>query len=69
MENLSDKPLVNVANLAAHTPAETAELVSRTGVREGNMCPDKVFLSAVSASYLPDFGCSVPLTALTVSWY
>ena len=69
MDALTNKPIVSVANLAAYTPAETAELVSRLGVKKGNMRPDKVFLSAVSAGCLLSFGCAVSLTALTAPWY
>ncbi|KAM5359615.1 hypothetical protein ACJZ2D_014336 [Fusarium nematophilum] len=61
--------VVDVANLAAFTPAETTELISRIGVRKGNMRPDKVFLSAISAGCLLSFGCAVSLTALTAPWY
>ncbi|KAF4464656.1 formate transporter [Fusarium albosuccineum] len=66
---MSNPLVVNIANLAAYTPAETIELVSRAGVRKGNMRPDKVFLSAVSAGCLLSFGCAVSLTALTAPWY
>lgn len=61
--------LVDVVNLAAYTPTETTELVSRTGVQKGNMRPDKVFISAVSAGCLLSFGCAVSLIALTAPWY
>ncbi|KAH9208026.1 Formate/nitrite transporter-domain-containing protein [Leptodontidium sp. 2 PMI_412] len=61
--------LVNVVNIAAYTPAETIELVSRAGVKKGNMRPDKVFLSAVSAGCLLSFGCAVSLSAYTAPWF
>ncbi|KAH7347437.1 Formate/nitrite transporter-domain-containing protein [Plectosphaerella cucumerina] len=66
---MSNPLVVNITNLAAFTPAETAELVSRAGVKKGNTRPDKIFLSAVSAGCLLSFGCSVSLTALTAPWY
>ena len=68
MDATNHRPTVDVAT-QAYTPAETAELVSRTGVKKGNMRPDKIFLSAVSAGCLLSFGCSVSLTALTAPWY
>lgn len=66
---MSNPLVVNITNLAAFTPAETAELVSRAGVKKGNTRPDKIFLSAVSAGCLLSFGCAVSLTALTAPWY
>lgn len=66
---MSNPLVVNINNLAAYTPAETIELISRIGVRKGNMRPDKVFLSAVSAGCLLSFGCAVSLTAMTAPWY
>ncbi|KAF5648021.1 formate transport [Fusarium sp. NRRL 52700] len=61
--------VVSISNLAAYTPQETIELVSRSGVKRGNMRPDKVFLSAVSAGCLLGFGCGVSLCAMTAPWY
>lgn len=66
---MSSPLVVNINNLAAYTPAETIELISRIGVRKGNMRPDKIFLSAVSAGCLLSFGCAVSLTAMTAPWY
>ncbi|KAH6886782.1 Formate/nitrite transporter-domain-containing protein [Thelonectria olida] len=66
---MSKPLLVDVANLAAYTPPETAELISRIGTKRGNMRPDKIFLSAVSAGCLLSFGCAVSLTAITAPWY
>ncbi|KAJ4320917.1 hypothetical protein N0V84_005621 [Fusarium piperis] len=66
---MSNPLVVNINNLAAYTPAETVELISRAGVKKGNMRPDKVFLSAVSAGCLLSFGCAVSLTAMTAPWY
>lgn len=60
---------IEIATMAAYTPSETTELVSRSGVKKGNMRPDKVFLSAVSGGCLLSFGCSVSLTAITAPWY
>ncbi|KAH7136286.1 Formate/nitrite transporter-domain-containing protein [Dactylonectria macrodidyma] len=65
----SNKLAVDVTNLAAYTPDQTAELISRAGVKKGNMRPDKIFLSAVSAGCLLSFGCAVSLTALAAPWY
>ncbi|KAH8664867.1 Formate/nitrite transporter [Ilyonectria robusta] len=62
-------PTIDVANFAAYTPAETAELICRDGVKKGHLRPDKVFLSAVSAGCILSFGCAVSLTALTAPWY
>lgn len=61
--------LVTVTNLAARTPAETIELVSRSGVAKGNMRPDKIFLSAVSAGCLLGFACAVNVICSTAPWY
>ena len=61
--------LVDVVNLTAYTPAETTELVSHAGVKKGNMRPDKIFLSAVSAGCLLGFGSAVSLTVLSSPWY
>ncbi|KXX72852.1 putative formate transporter, partial [Madurella mycetomatis] len=66
---MSNPLVANITNLAAFTPAETAELVSRAGVKKGNTQPHKVFLSAVSAGCLLSFGCSVSLTTLATPWY
>lgn len=66
---MSNPLVANITNLAAFTPAETAELVSRAGVKKGNTQPHKVFLSAISAGCLLSFGCSVSLTALAAPWY
>ncbi|MBE3050313.1 formate/nitrite transporter family protein [Candidatus Bathyarchaeota archaeon] len=53
----------------AYTPAETTELISRMGQRKGQMRPDLIFLSAVSAGCLLSFGCAVSLIATTAPWY
>ncbi|KNB09562.1 hypothetical protein FOXG_10116 [Fusarium oxysporum f. sp. lycopersici 4287] len=66
---MSNPLVVSISNLAAYTPQETIELVSRSGVKRGNMRPDKVFLSAVSAGCLLGFGCGVSLCAMTAPWY
>lgn len=60
---------VAVTNLACYTPAETIELVSRAGVAKGNMRPDKVFMSAISAGCLLSFACAVALICNTSPWY
>ncbi|EXA30178.1 hypothetical protein FOVG_18441 [Fusarium oxysporum f. sp. pisi HDV247] len=66
---MSNPLVVSISNLAAYTPQETIELISRSGVKRGNMRPDKVFLSAVSAGCLLGFGCGVSLCAMTAPWY
>ncbi|KAF5027822.1 hypothetical protein F66182_49 [Fusarium sp. NRRL 66182] len=66
---MSNPLVVSVSNLAAYTPQETIELVSRSGVKRGNMRADKIFLSAVSAGCLLGFGCGVSLMAMTAPWY
>ncbi|KAF5643421.1 formate transport [Fusarium tjaetaba] len=66
---MSSPLVVSISNLAAYTPQETIELVSRSGVKRGNMRPDKVFLSAVYAGCLLGFGCGVSLCAMTAPWY
>lgn len=58
-----------IASTAAYSPAEAIELVSRAGVKKGNMRPDKVFLSAVSAGCLLNFGSAAMLIALASPWY
>ncbi|KAJ4168739.1 hypothetical protein NW754_010667 [Fusarium falciforme] len=60
---------VDVPNFAAYTPAETAELICRAGVKKGNTRPDKVFLSAIFGGCILSFGCAVSLTAVTAPWY
>ncbi|KAH7148339.1 Formate/nitrite transporter [Dactylonectria macrodidyma] len=62
-------PMHDVPNSAAYTPAETAELICRAGVKKGHSRPDKVFLSGVSGGCILSFGCAVSLTALTAPWY
>ncbi|SPQ25395.1 912f7f37-a0f1-40c2-a840-dbb91869aa8b [Thermothielavioides terrestris] len=59
---------VIVSNLAAYSPAETIELVSRAGVKKGNMRLDKIFLSAVSAGCLLAFACAATLSTNTAPW-
>lgn len=61
--------LVNVVNIAPYTPAESIELVSRTGVKKGNMRADVVFLSAISAGCLLSFGGAASFVASTAPWF
>ncbi|KAH7113706.1 Formate/nitrite transporter [Dactylonectria estremocensis] len=63
------KPTIHVADFAAYTPAETAELICRIGINKGNSRPDKVFLSAVFGGCILSFGCAVSLTALASPWF
>ncbi|KAK5656040.1 hypothetical protein OQA88_5179 [Cercophora sp. LCS_1] len=60
---------VDVVNIAAYTPAETTELVSRMGVKKGNMRPEKVFMSAVYGGMLLSFGCATSLIASAAPWF
>lgn len=60
---------VDVVNIAAYNPAETIELVSRMGVRKGNMSPVKVFMSAVYGGMFLSFGSAASLVAITVPWF
>lgn len=55
-------------SVSAYTPAETIELVSRAGVKKGNMRPDKVFLSAISAGCLLSFAAASALSINTSPW-
>ncbi|KAJ3526680.1 hypothetical protein NM208_g11072 [Fusarium decemcellulare] len=59
----------SAATSVAYTPAETAEVICRAGVKKGHLRPDKVFLSAVLGGCILSFGCAVSLTALTAPWY
>lgn len=52
-----------------YTPAETAEIVSRSGVIKANMRLDKVFMSSVMAGMLLSFACATLLSTNTASWY
>jgi formate/nitrite transporter FocA (FNT family) len=65
---MANPALVNVVNIAAYTPTETIELVSRAGVKKGNMRADKVFLSSVSAGCLLSFAGACALSANTAPW-
>lgn len=58
-----------ITGAAMYSPAEAIELVSRAGVNKGNMRPDKVFLSAISAGCLLSFGCGATLITSTAPWY
>ena len=53
----------------AYTPAQTIEMVSRAGVVKGNMRPDKVFFSSVSAGALLAFACATALSTNSSPWY
>lgn len=66
---MASPALVHVVNIAGYTAAETTELVSRAGVKRGNMRPDKVFMSAVSAGCMVSFACAVSLSTITAPWF
>lgn len=59
---------IHVANLAAYTPTEVVELMSRIGTKKGNMRPDKIFFSAVSSGCMTSFGSGAALIALASPW-
>jgi hypothetical protein len=63
------KTTIDLASPLAYTPAETAELICRAGVKKGRSRPDKVLLSGISGGCILAFGCAVSLTALTAPWY
>ena len=60
---------IDASGPAAYSPAETAELICRAGVKKGRSRPDKVFLSGITGGCILAFGCAVSLTALTAPWY
>ena len=60
---------IDISSPAAYSPAETAELICRAGVKKGRSRPDKVFLSGITGGCILAFGCAVSLTALTAPWY
>lgn len=66
---MSNPTVVNVIGVGVYTPEEAIELVSRTGAKKGNMRPDKVFLSAVSAGCLLSFACAVSISVTAAPWY
>lgn len=66
---MANPTLVHVSNIAAYTPAEMIELVSRAGAFKGNMRPDKIFLSAVSAGCLLSFAGAASIIATTAPWF
>ena len=53
----------------SYTPAQTIEMVSRAGVYKGNMRPEKIFLSSVSAGCLLGFACATALSINSSPWY
>jgi formate/nitrite transporter FocA (FNT family) len=56
-------------SINSYTPAQTVELVSRTGVKKGLMAPHKVFLSSVSAGCLLSFAAASALSTNASPWY
>lgn len=58
-----------LANINAYTPAQTIELVSRTGAKKGHMRLDKVFLSGVSAGALLALASGSCMSVNTAPWY
>ena len=66
---MADPATANIAGFGAYTPTEAIELVSRTGVKKGNMRPDKIFVSAISAGCLLSFAAAASLRATTSPWF
>lgn len=51
------------------SPNEVVEAVAKLGAQKGNMRPDKVFLSAVSAGCLLAFACGTALSTNATPWF
>ncbi|KAK1826389.1 formate transporter [Podospora conica] len=66
---MADPAMANIAGFGVYTPAEAIELVSRAGVKKGNMRPDKIFISAISAGCLLSFAAAASLRATTAPWF
>ncbi|KAK4183397.1 formate transporter [Podospora australis] len=56
-------------SMASYTPAETIELMSRSGARKGMLRPDKIFLSAFSAGCMVAFCSGSALIATASPWF
>lgn len=56
-------------SMASYTPAETIELMSRSGARKGRLRPDKIFLSAFSAGCMVSFCSGSALIATAAPWF
>ncbi|KAF4306872.1 Formate/nitrite transporter [Botryosphaeria dothidea] len=52
----------------SYSPAQAIEMVSRAGVKKGNMRPEKIFLSAFSAGCFLSFAAASCLVANTSPW-
>ncbi|KAK4171372.1 putative transporter [Triangularia setosa] len=59
----------NMANMAAYTPKETAELMSRIGAKRGRARPDKIFFSAFMAGCLVSFTSASAVIATASPWF
>ncbi|KAK0663899.1 putative transporter [Cercophora samala] len=59
----------NMANMAAYTPKETAELMSRIGAVRGRARPDKIFFSAFMAGCLVSFTSASAVIATASPWF
>ena len=63
-------PMVsNIGTGLCYSPLEAIELVSRAGVRKGNMRPDMIFLSAVSGGFLVSFAGAAMFCVTTAPWF
>jgi len=65
---MADPAMANLGNFGVYTPVEAIELVSRAGVKKGNMRSDKIFASAVSAGCLLSFAAAAALRVTTAPW-
>ncbi|KAK4647974.1 uncharacterized protein QC761_106050 [Podospora bellae-mahoneyi] len=59
----------NMTNMAAYTPKETAELMSRIGAMRGRARPDKIFFSAFMAGCLVSFTSASAVIATAAPWF
>ncbi|KAK4167110.1 Formate/nitrite transporter-domain-containing protein [Cladorrhinum sp. PSN259] len=66
---VTDVRVTNLANMASYTPAETIELMSRSGARKGRMRPDKIFFSAFSSGCIVSFASASALIATAAPWF
>jgi len=53
----------------AFTPAQTIELVARTGCKKAHMRIDKLFWNSFMAGPLLGFGCAILLSVNASPWY
>ncbi|KAK0657045.1 Formate/nitrite transporter-domain-containing protein [Cercophora newfieldiana] len=56
-------------SLAPYTPAQTLELLSRSGAKRGKSRPDKTFFAAMSAGCFVALGGGASLMIATIPWF